>query len=152
MRKSKNRVRLQVEAMESRALLSALVPVSSVPVRYTVFADFGTNLETQATINSVRLQNNAGHNLAIKAFFKTETSPTPIPHPDNGKVIPAGRFGDFTFRPSLVGFIWIELKRQESRGPFTRPLPLSKPDRGYNGARFNITFSNGVYSVSGPNP
>jgi hypothetical protein len=146
MRKSQNRVRLLVEAMETRALLSGLAPGPSVLVRNAVVAEFGTNLETPAPINSVRLQNNTGHRLVIRAFFKTETNL--IRHPD--KVIPIGGSGEFIFKPELVGFVQIEVKRDGSLGPFKGPFYLSKPSTGYYGALFRITASNETYTVSGP--
>jgi hypothetical protein len=136
--------------MESRALLSALAAGSSVRFLHTVVADVGSNMETHASINSVHLQNNTGHPLIIKAFFKRETNPTPIPHPE--KVILAGHSGDFVFKPELVGFIWIEVKRQGTHGPFKGPFYLNKPYPGYYGALFKITASNDTYTVSGPFP
>jgi hypothetical protein len=145
MRKSKNCVRLQVEVMESRALLSAVAAGPFVPVRNTIVADFGINRQARPPINSVNLKNNAGHDLIIRAFFKRDTNPNPIRHPD--KVILAGRSGEFVFNKDLVGFIWIEVKRHGSPGPFNGPFYLNKPSGGYYGAPYTITFSNGTYTV-----
>jgi hypothetical protein len=149
MRKSKNRVSLRVEAIESRALLSALAPGPSVPVRNTVVADVEPNAETlaQDSISSVNIQNNTIHILVVKAVLKIRNPPRPIEWD-----IPArGGSRTFDFKRDVDAFIWIDVMRKGGAQP-PRPLkdyPLNKPDGGYNGMLFQISTDGRVYSVTG---
>jgi hypothetical protein len=151
MRKSKNRVRLQVEAMEPMALLSALAPGLSVPVRNTVVAEVESNTEPLArqSISSVNIQNKTGVVLDVKATLKVSMGRQPtimkrIPAKQGSTVL-------FGFNRKENVFIWIDVKQVGGSNP-PKPLKdysLGKPPLGYQGKLFQISAGNGVFSVTG---
>jgi hypothetical protein len=151
MRKFKNRVRLEAEVMETRALLSAFAPGPSMPARNTVAADVESDMATLArqSISSVHIQNITGAVLDVTATLKVSTGRQPTIM----KRIPA-RHGStvlFDFNRKDNVFIWIDVKQVRGSNP-PRPLkdyPLNKPDGGYNGMLFQISTDGRVYSVTG---
>jgi hypothetical protein len=150
MHKSKSRVHLQVEAMESRALLSALAPGSSLPVRNTVAADIGSNMEIlakQSQTDRVHIQNTTRERLVVTATLKVSTGRQPT----ITETIPAnGSIKLFDFKRNVDAYIWIDVKQQGGPNP-PKPLkdhPLGKPPAGYDGKLFQISASGGVFSVT----
>lgn len=151
MRKSKNRVRLEVTVMETRALLSALAPGPSMPTRNTVAADVERDRGALArqSISSVHIQNLTGAVLDVTATLKVSTGRQPtimkrIPAKQGSTVL-------FDFNRKENVFIWIDVKQVGGSNP-PKPLkdhPLGKPEMGYQGKRFQISASNGVFSVTG---
>jgi hypothetical protein len=152
MRQPKNRVGLLVEAMESRALLSALTPVLTIRPPNTAGADVGGitgTLARQVSRDSVRIQNKTGLTLEVTARLKLPGIHQPTIGP---KTIPAARqpIELFDFERNANAFITIDVKQKNGvqKPPPLKDYPLGQPLSGYHGKLFSISIFGDVFSVS----
>jgi hypothetical protein len=148
MRTAKKRQHLQVEAMESKVMLSALMMAPAPRVAAAPAADMERAVATPLAVSrdSVRIQNKNGYAIDVTARLMVPGSIKPT---ITRRIGPNGATDTFSFGRHTNDFIWIEVKRAGGTTPPPFTVPLNQPLGGYFGKLFTVSEFGGRFIVSG---
>jgi hypothetical protein len=144
MRRSKNRIVLQIEAMETKLVLSALAPVAAARVAAGHAADVERAVATPMMAhgrNTNFIMNNT-NGLFIHVFetLHGETVDWKI---HNGKAV------EFRFKSNAPGFIKARIMVADGgQGPKPFHVDLNQTNDGYFGKTFTVSRLGNSFTVS----